>query len=318
MQVTIGLRASRTWHVWLQRVHGRMRSGSPARSLATRSGSAIWARVISTTSALGRVVVAAERPLGLADVDDRPLQHDRHVDAGADACRQLDVEAGRLVEVGPGLLDGEDRAPHDDEVVDALGDEGGGDADRRVGRDARPTGRARRTTAAARRRGRRRRPGARRRRRRGAKRSRSPPHSSPRWLVRPGEELAHEAVLTGVDLDAVAPGRHRRARRRRRTRRRRRRCRPPPSTSAPRVSPPRAPATAPTAAAGCRPTSPARRRGRATRGRARRGRGRPRRSRPTRAPAWLASGARSYGQSDSWTLAPSTTIVPHPPRARRS
>ena len=31
-----------------------------------------------------------------------------------------------------------------------------------------------------------------------------------------------------------------------------------------------------------------------------------------------ASGARSYGQSDSWTLAPSTTIVPQPPRARRS
>jgi hypothetical protein len=36
MHVTIGLRASRTWHVWLQRVHGRMRSGVPARSLATR------------------------------------------------------------------------------------------------------------------------------------------------------------------------------------------------------------------------------------------------------------------------------------------
>jgi hypothetical protein len=31
-----------------------------------------------------------------------------------------------------------------------------------------------------------------------------------------------------------------------------------------------------------------------------------------------ASGARSYGQSDGWTEAPSTTIVPQPPRARRS
>ena len=50
MHVTSGLRASRTWHVWLQRVHGRMRSGTPARSLATRSGSAIWARVISTAA----------------------------------------------------------------------------------------------------------------------------------------------------------------------------------------------------------------------------------------------------------------------------
>ena len=35
-------------------------------------------------------------------------------------------------------------------------------------------------------------------------------------------------------------------------------------------------------------------------------------------PARAASGARSYGQSDSCTLAPSTTIVPQPPRARRS
>ena len=50
MHVTIGFRASRTWHVWLQRVHGRIRSGCPARSLATRSGSAIWARVISTAA----------------------------------------------------------------------------------------------------------------------------------------------------------------------------------------------------------------------------------------------------------------------------
>ena len=49
-QLTIGLRASRTWHVWLQRMHGRivLRRSSP--SLATRSGSAIWARVISTPS----------------------------------------------------------------------------------------------------------------------------------------------------------------------------------------------------------------------------------------------------------------------------
>ncbi len=35
-------------------------------------------------------------------------------------------------------------------------------------------------------------------------------------------------------------------------------------------------------------------------------------------PALSASGARSYGQSDSCTLAPSMTIVPQPPLARRS
>ncbi len=83
MHVTSGLRTSRTWHVWLQRVHGRMRSACPARSLATRSGSAIWARVISTPAQRG-VVVPAERPLGLTGVDDRALQHDGHVDGGGD------------------------------------------------------------------------------------------------------------------------------------------------------------------------------------------------------------------------------------------
>ena len=70
--------------------------------------------------AAGRVVVAADRPLGLAGgVDDRALQDHRHVDGGADRAGQLDVEAGRLVEVGSGLLDREDRAAHDDDVVDA-------------------------------------------------------------------------------------------------------------------------------------------------------------------------------------------------------
>ena len=46
----MGLRTSRTWQVWLHRRHGRTRSGAPAATLATRSGSAIWARVISTAS----------------------------------------------------------------------------------------------------------------------------------------------------------------------------------------------------------------------------------------------------------------------------
>ena len=42
----------------------------------------------------------------------------------------------------------------------------------------------------------------------------------------PGQELAHQAVLAGVDLDAVASGARRPVARARRTRRSRRRCRP--------------------------------------------------------------------------------------------
>ncbi len=51
MQLTAGLRGSRTWQAWLHSTHGRTVPGAPARTLLTSSGSAIWARVISTTSA---------------------------------------------------------------------------------------------------------------------------------------------------------------------------------------------------------------------------------------------------------------------------
>ena len=152
-----------------------------------------------------RVVVAADGPLGLADVDDRALQDDGHVDGGGDGRGQADVEPGRLVEVGTGLLDREDRAPHDDDVVDAGADEVGGDRRRHLRRDAGPRGDL-------------------------VARQAQPddvvgadggPHGGEHGagevqavgaplvaaLVRqPGQELAHEAVLAGVDLDAVAPG----------------------------------------------------------------------------------------------------------------
>ena len=111
-------------------------SACPARSLATRSGSAIWARVISTPSH----DLVADRPLGLTPIDHRSLQEDRRGRAAhaLHGSADVDVEAGRFVEVGPGLLDGEDRAADDDEVVDARGDEVCGDRRRHVGRDARP------------------------------------------------------------------------------------------------------------------------------------------------------------------------------------
>ena len=317
MQVTSGLRASRTWHVWLQRVHGRMRSGVPARSLATRSGSAIWARVISTASAR-------------AGSSSPPSAHSAWPTSTTDPCRttgtssasrmpgrQLDVEAGRLVEVGSGLLDGEDRAPHDDDVVDALGDERGGDAGGRVRRDPGPGGQlvARQPqpddvvgaggpahggddVAAE-----------------------AEPVAAPlvaALVGQTGQELAHEAVLAGVDLDAVAPGRDRplgggaepaddggdvgRLHPLRHLARR--------HLGHPRRRPQRALAVGRRALpAGVVERRPAR---------APRGGGRPRRSRPTRPrPRSPAAPARTASRT-SWTLAPSTTIVPHPPRARRS
>ncbi len=118
---------------------------------------------------------------------------------------QLDVEPGRLVEVGPGLLDREDRAAHDDDVVDAGGDQLGGDRRRHLRRDPGPRrqlvaresqpddpvgadGGAHRGHDVA---------------------GQAQPVGAPfvAALVRePGQELAHQAVLAGVDLDAVAVG----------------------------------------------------------------------------------------------------------------
>ena len=203
MHVTIGLRASRTWHVWLQRVHGRIRSGVPARSLATRSGSAICARVISTAAHVA-VVVPPSAHSAWPTSTIEPCTTTGTSTAVATRRRPAPMlNAGRLVEVGAGLLDREDRAADDDDVVDASGDQLGGDRRRHLGRDAGP-------------------------RRQLVARQPQPDHAvgadgRPHGgddvageaqavgaplvaaLVRqPGQELAHEAVLAGVDLDAVA------------------------------------------------------------------------------------------------------------------
>ncbi len=55
-QDTSELRLSRTWQTWLHRMHGR--GVRPACTVATRSGSAICARVISTASATPSVSAA--------------------------------------------------------------------------------------------------------------------------------------------------------------------------------------------------------------------------------------------------------------------
>ena len=51
MQVTTGLRTSRTRQVWLHSTQGRMRAVDPSASFAPSLASAIIARVISTRSA---------------------------------------------------------------------------------------------------------------------------------------------------------------------------------------------------------------------------------------------------------------------------
>ena len=140
MHVTIGLRASRTWHVWLQRMHGRIASASPSASLATRSGIGdLGPRHLDRVAhADRRRRRAPTRPARRRRPN--PGGHTRDVDgrSGRTVRHSVDVEPGRLVEVGPGLLGGEDRAPHDDDVVEPEADELGRDGRRLLGRDARP------------------------------------------------------------------------------------------------------------------------------------------------------------------------------------
>ncbi len=109
--------------------------GVAPRHLSTRSGSASCARVISTPSQ----TAIADRPLGLPRVDDRALQEHRHVRPRALILpAEFDVEPCRLVEVGPGLLDREDRPAHDDQIVDASRRQRGGDLGGLLRRDPRP------------------------------------------------------------------------------------------------------------------------------------------------------------------------------------
>ncbi len=179
-----------------------MRSASPAASLPTRRASAICARVISTASqappatALGRHV----------DVDDRALgdDHDLGRQGRAHAAGQVEVEPGGDVAVRPGGRRRVDRAADHRHVVHERG-EGDRHLDGGLRRDPRP-------------------------RRQLVARQPQPDHGvgadglADRQQHRAGEqqpvrpplvvalvgearqELPHQAVLAGVDLDPVAPG----------------------------------------------------------------------------------------------------------------
>ena len=119
----MGFRASLTWQVWLQRMQGRMRSGVARPQL----GHEVGIRDLRPGHLDGVGDPVLQRPAGLADVDDGALQDDGHAvrNGLADGPAQLDVEPGRLVEVGPGLLGRVDRAADDDQVVDDRGQLGG-------------------------------------------------------------------------------------------------------------------------------------------------------------------------------------------------
>ena len=202
MHVTSGLRTSRTWQVWLQRVHGRIRAGAPARSLATRSGSAICARVISTPAHRARSSPPSTASASPGSTT-LPCRITGTSTAPATAGGERDVERGRLVKVGTGLLGREDRAADDSDVVDPLGHQRGGDARCHLRRDPRPW----RELVA------------------GQTQAHDPrradglpdggdhlagearPVGAPLVVTmvgQPRQELADEAVLTGVHLDAVA------------------------------------------------------------------------------------------------------------------
>ena len=294
MHVTSGLRASRTWHVWLQRVHGPDALGLAGAHLGDEVGVGDLGAGHLDGVAARRIVVPAERPLGLADVDDRALQHDGHVDGSSlTAAARSALKPAGWWKSGRVCSIGEDRAtrtttrwstPTSTSSAASAGAISGvmpahgasSSQDRRSPTTA--SGPIARRTAPITDLAKQRAVGA-------------PLVAA--VVGQAGEELADEAVLAGVDLHAVAAGRDGASGPPRRTRRRRRRCPRAPSTWAPRARRPRARATAPTAAPGCRPTSPGRRRGRARRGRARRAAGRRRRSPPSRARRAWPAGARS-------------------------
>ncbi len=186
-----------------------MRSVSPAATFADEVGVGDLRTGHLDGVAQGVIVVAAERPLGLADLDDRALQDHRNVgmdlvDRGTDAATHLDVEPGRFVEVGPGLLDGVDRPTGHHQVVESGADERHGDLRGHLGRDPRPWSEfvARQTQSDD--------PVA-----RGATRGLDHLAGQAQTIMaplvvamvrEPGQELAHQAVLAGVDLDAVEAG----------------------------------------------------------------------------------------------------------------
>ena len=103
--VTIGLRASRTWHVWLQRMHGRIRSGSPRRSLRDeqrvgdlRAGHLDARRTRRRRSPTPPGPQSTTEPW--RNTGTSPARGSARLHRAAD----VDVEPRRLVEVGPGLL----------------------------------------------------------------------------------------------------------------------------------------------------------------------------------------------------------------------
>ncbi len=147
-------------------------------------------------------------PLGLTPVHHRALQEDRRIGRGErrpDFAAYADVVAGGLVEVGPGLIRGVDRTAHHDHIVEAGVDQRCRDGGRHLRGDACP---GRQLVAAEAQ------PddgGARRLAHRlDDLTGEQEPVAAPDVVAlvgEPTEELAHEAVLSGVDLHPVAASR---------------------------------------------------------------------------------------------------------------
>ena len=313
-QVTIGLRLSRTRQVWLHRMQGRIRSGVPARSLATRSASAICARVISTRSA----APASSAACAAAGSTTLPCRTTGTAPASAARIRggQVLVEHRRGVRVRPVGADRVRAAADHRQQIQVRGQRGGllrgllrrDPGPRRQLVAAQPQGQ---DPARA---------------DRGAHRGqhlagqRQPVRAVPVGALvgQPGVELAQQRAGPGVDLDPVQARRRQPRPRPRRTRRPARRSPAPPSPSA--VS---------RLTASVNPDGPhstrlrVRRRAlqpgvaRARPAPARRAGGRPRRSRASRRRSRRPAARARTASRTSCTDAVSVTISPAPPAARR-
>ena len=180
-----------------------MRSASPRRSFSTRSGSAICARVISTPAHRPPSSATIHSASTASTID--PCATTGTAVARGDGAGEVAVARRRLVVVGTRLFDRVDRPAGHDEVVDSGCGELGGEVEGRLGRDAGPrsqlVARQAQPEHAA---GPDRRPhgGEHLEGERACRRT--PPVVA--VVGEPGEELAHEAVLAGVHLDAVASG----------------------------------------------------------------------------------------------------------------
>ena len=207
MQLTSGLRASRTWQRWLQSTQGRMLLGVRRRpACGARSGSAIWARVISTRSAvaLGHHRLGhGRRRRSSPGPPPRPRAARAARSGGGQRAGRSRARCGRRAGCPPRRRRGPAPPPRSRRRAASSAARAGAD----LGGDAGPRGQLVACPGAARAAG----PGP-SAARAAARTWRANAGPVGAELVvpgvgQPGEELADQTALAGVDLHPVQPGR---------------------------------------------------------------------------------------------------------------